>query len=68
MYKQEFTELFLSANKENRSKCMMTDSDLEDFDFNYGNGLIIDDNTIYEVDLNCYKCLQEEKRRMRMWK
>lgn len=25
-------------------------------------GLIIEDNTIYEIDLNCYECLSEEEK------
>lgn len=25
--------------------------------------LVIDDNTIYEVDLDCYECLKREKKK-----
>ncbi len=27
-------------------------------------GLIIEDNTIYEIDLDCYECLREQKKRV----
>lgn len=30
--------------------------------------LIIEDNTIYEIDLNCYECLMKEKQKRDFYK
>lgn len=32
-------------------------------DVNSGSRLVLDDTTIYEIDLDCYQCMTEQERR-----
>lgn len=44
----------LNENKKRNSNREMTDFEEDE--------LIIEDNTIYEIDLDCYSCLQKQRK------